>query len=420
MPVESLWAVDVDGSPLTIIEDILGVDQDQFSQEFNLRGRNGPLDWLVGLYYFEEEATASGGAIVIPELATVEFHPIFGIPNPLFGVPLSADILQSFSVHDARSVAIFSHLEYAFTERLTGSVGARYTDEEKRVSNPPGIVPVASNGNSSSFTNLSPMLGLQYFIDQDLQIYGSVSQGFKSGGFNTLVLLPREDYLPFDPEEVTSYELGIKASRRRFTLTGATFFANYDDIQISVLNDFEPQILNAAEAELKGVEVELAAALTTGLRLQAGIGYLDAKYVKLDPVGLQGLTIPITLNSKLMNTPEWSINLGLNYSKQLQRIGRLMIRGDFSWRDKSYKDAINTEELFQDSYGLLHAGASLVSNDGRWQFTVFGDNLTNEQYIQSGVAGKPLFGLVAATVARPRTWGLSVQYRFASEVTRDH
>ena len=81
-------------------------------------------------------------------------------------------------------MAIFSHLEYAFTERLTGSLGVRYTSEEKRISNPPGIVPVASNGNSKTFTNLSPIVGMQYFIDQDLQIYGSISRGFKSGGFN--------------------------------------------------------------------------------------------------------------------------------------------------------------------------------------------------------------------------------------------
>ncbi|MCH7822979.1 MAG: TonB-dependent receptor [Proteobacteria bacterium] len=418
--MESLWAVDVDGSPLTIIEDILGLDQHQFSQEFNLRGRSGPLDWLLGLYYFEEEATASGGAIVIPDLAMIEFDPLFGVPNPLFGVPLSLGIQPIVNVHRATSVAIFSHLEYAFTERLTGSAGVRFTDEEKRVSNPPGVAPVASNGNSSSFTNLSPMLGLQYFVDQHLHIYGSVSQGFRSGGFNTLVLLPRQDYLPFDPEKATSYEVGVKASGGRFMVSGAAFFVDYDDIQISVLNDFEPQILNAAEAEIKGVEVELAAALTSGLKLQAGIGYLDAKYVKLDPLGLQGLTVPITLDTKLMNTPEWSINLGLSYSTQLRHLGRLVIRGDYSWRDKSYKDAINTEELFQDAYGLLHAGATLVSNDSRWQFTLFGDNLTNEQYIQSGVAGKPLFGLVAATVAHPRTWGLSVQYRFSSEASGDH
>jgi len=418
--MESRWATDTDVSPLTIVESVLGTDQHQFSQELILRRRDGPLDWLVGLYYFEEKAYGSGGAIIVPEVATVEFDPIFGVPNPLFGIPITPGIQGITNVHRVRSVAIFSHLDYAFTERLSGSVGVRYTDEEKRISDLLETGFVASNGNSKTFTNLSPMIGMQYFLDQELQIYGSVSQGFKSGGFNTIVLLPRQDYLPFDPEEVTSYELGIKASRGRFTVAGATFFADYDNIHISVLNNVEPQIRNAAEAEIKGVEVDLAAAITTGLRLHAGIGYLDAKYVELDQAGLQGLTVPVTLNSKLMNTPEWSINLGLNYTTQLQNIGRFVIRGDFSWRDKSYKDAINTEELIQDAYGLLHAGATVVSNDGRWQFALFGHNLTNEKYIQSGVANKPDFGLVVTNVARPREWGVSVRYRFGGLITRDH
>ncbi len=417
--MESLWSVDSDASPLTIVGNTSGSDQHQFSQELNLRGRNSRLDWLVGVYYFEEKARGSGGAIIIPEVATVEFDPVFGVPNPLFGIPITPGIQGVVAMHSARSMAVFSHFEYAFTEHLVGSVGIRYTDEEKRTTDLEGSGLVASGGNSKTFTNVSPMVGMQYFPRPDMQIYASVSQGFKSGGFNTIVLLPREDYLPFDPEEVTSYELGIKSSRGRFTVDGAAFFAKYDDMHISVLNNVEPQIRNAAKAEINGVEVELAAVLTNGFTLQAGIGYLDAKYVELDQAGLQGLTVPITLNSKLMNTPEWSINLGMNYSKQLQRIGRLAIRGDLSWRDKSYKDAINSEELIQDAYGLLHAGATLVSNDDRWQFTLFGNNLTNEKYIQSGVANKPDFGLVNNNVARLRTWGLSARYKFGSGVTRD-
>jgi iron complex outermembrane receptor protein len=239
-----------------------------------------------------------------------------------------------------------------------------------------------------------------------------VSQGFKSGGFNTLVLVPRPDYLPYEPEEVTSYELGVKASRERYTVAAAVFFADYEDIQIAVLNGVEPQTLNAAEAEIKGVELELVAALTADLRLQAGVGYLDAKYTKLDDGGLAGLIIPVTLDSKLMNTPEWSFNLSLIYSTDLRRMGRLMIRGDYSWRDEAYKDAINTEELVQGAFGLLHAAASLVSENRRWEFTLFGDNLTDETYIRSGTAAKPTFGLVFANFARPRTWGFRVQYRF--------
>jgi iron complex outermembrane receptor protein len=415
--MDSFWAMDADLSPLTIVEDIIGLDQHQFSQEFNLQGRHGSLDWLLGLYYFDEEASSFGGVIIVPEVATVEFDPLFGVPNLLFGVPLSSPGLESGDVllvndHSARSVAVFSHLEYVFSERLSGFAGLRYTSEEKRVSNPPGNGLVASNGNSETFTEASPTLGLQYFPNEGLQIYGSVSQGFKSGGFNTLVIVPRQDYLPYAPEEVTSYELGVKASRERYTVSAAAFFADYDDIQIAVLNGVEPQTFNAAEAEIKGVELELVTALTADLKFQAGIGYLDAEYTRLDETGLVGLVIPVTLDSKLMDSPQWSVNLNLIYSTDLQRIGRLTIRGDYSWRDKSYKDAINTEELVQDAYGLLHAAVILVSENRRWEFSLFGDNLTDESYIRSGGAAKPTFGLVFANFARPRTWGLRVQYRF--------
>jgi len=421
--MDSSWAMDVDLSPLTVVEDIIGLDQYQFSQEFNLQGRHGSLDWLIGLYYFDEKASAFGGVIIVPDVATVEFDPLFGVPNPLFGVPLSSPGVAEGDVplvndHSARSAAVFSHLEYEFSEHLSGFAGLRYTSEEKSVSNPAGIGLVASNGNSETFTNASPTLGLQYFPNEGLQIYGSVSQGFKSGGFNTLVIVPRQDYLPYAPEEVTSYELGVKSSHDRYTVSAAAFFADYEDIQIAVLNGVEPQTLNAAEAEIKGVELELVAVLTTDLKLQAGVGYLDAEYTRLDEAGLAGLVIPVTLDSKLMDTPEWSFNLNLIYSTELQRIGRLTIRGDYSWRDKSYKDAINTEELVQDAFGLLHAAATLVSENRRWEFMLFGDNLTDETYIRSGGGNKPSFGVAFANFARPRTWGLRVQYRFGDRDRR--
>ena len=423
--LESKWAVDADLSPLTIIEDIIGLEQRQFSQEFNLQGRHGSLDWLVGLHYFDEEASAFGGAIIVPEVATVEFDPVFGLPNPLFGIPLSAPpcivsgCWQLMNDHRARSVAAFTHVDYGFSERLSAFAGLRYTSEKRRVSNPPGIGIVASNGNSETFSEASPTIGLQYYLDEGLQFYGSVSRGFKSGGFNTTVVIPRDDYLPYSPEEVTSYELGVKASGDRFRVAAAAFFSDYEDIQIPVLEDVEPQTLNAAKAEIMGAELELVAALTAGLKLQAGVGYLDAEYTKLYEEGLAGLIIPVTLDSELMNTPPWSFNLNVIYSTDLQGIGQLTIRGDYSWRDKTYKDAINSSELVQEALGLLHASAALVSENRRWEFTLFGDNLTDETYIHAGTANKPDFGLVVANYARQRTWGLRVQYRFGDRDGQD-
>jgi len=408
--MDSSWSVDADLSPLTIIEDVLETDQHQFSQEFNLRGIAGSLDWLVGLYYFSEAATASGGAIIIPEVFTVPADPVYGIPNPLYGKPFGGLRSKSREM-SASSLAGFAHLNYAFTEHLVGSLGARYTVEEKQISNPPGLVPVASNGDSRTFRNLSPMAGLQYFVDSRLQFYGSITEGFRSGGFNTSVLFPREHYQYFEPENATSYELGLKASGERFNLATAFFFVNYDDIHVDVLQEVEPKILNAAEAEIKGLELELVTAISSNLRAQAGIGYLDAKYTKLNPRGLQDLTIPVTLDTRFMNAPKWSFSLGLDYSTHLT-LGQLDIRADYAWRDETYNDSINTEELLQDAYGLLHASVTLVSNNERWQISLFGKNLTDEAYITSGAANRPDLGIVIANYARPREWGLRIRYRF--------
>lgn len=408
--MDSWWGVDADLSPLTIVEDIMETEQHQFSQEFNLRGMGASLDWLLGLYYFEEEAVASGGVILIPEVFTVPYDPVYGVPNELYGKPFGG-LRSKFNTMGASSLAGFVHLNHAFTERWSGALGARYTIEEKRIDNPPGAVPVASSGDSETFENFSPMASMQYLIDRNMQIYGSVSQGFKSGGFNTLVVQPQDHYQLFDPEEATSYELGLKVSRERFNLAGSVFLVHYDEIHTSVLDDTVPKILNVAEAEIRGFELELVAALSPHLKAQADIGYLDAKYTRLNPKGLQDLAIPVTLDHSFMNAPEWSFNLGLDYSRQIQ-FGRLEFRVDYTWRDKTFNDAINTEELVQDAFGLLHASVSLGSNSGRWQFSLFGNNLSNEKYIQSGLADKSDWGGAAANYARPRHWGISVRYRF--------
>jgi iron complex outermembrane receptor protein len=373
-----------------------------------LQGIAGQLDWLAGLYYFEEEATGYDTVLIVPEVAEVPADPLFGIPNPLFGVPLSSD--GAGRDESAESFALFAHADYEFSERWTGFLGLRYTTEDKTAVSSSGLV--LNGSTTESFEDWSPTVGVQYFIDPGLHLYGSVSQGFKSGGFNTIVLLPREDFLAFDPEEITAYEVGLKMSRRRFSLAAAAFFNDYEDIQFPVFNDVAPEFRNAAEAEMKGAELEIAAAPTHSLSWQAGVSYLDAKYTRLDDDDLAGLVTPITLDHELPNAPEWTFNIGLNWLSDLGSAGQLRLLGTYSWHDEMYKDAINTPEVKQDAYGLLYAAAVFESYNRHWQVTLFGDNLTDEEYVLGAGSNKPDFGLAWATYARPRTWGLSVRYSF--------
>ena len=406
--LESTWGSDTDMSPLTIIESTVKTDQDQFSQEFTFQGASGQLAWLAGAYYFDEDVSGENFVLIIPEVAEVPVDPVFGVPNPLFGVPLTN--IGPGPSSSAESVAAFFHLDYAVNDRLSAFAGLRYTREEKVAMDNSGIV--ANGQTSESFSNLAPTVGLQYSVDPGIQFYVSASQGFKSGGFNTIVLIPREDFLPFKPEEITAFELGFKMMRKRFSLAAATFLYDYEDIQFPVFNDVAPEFRNAAEAEMKGAEIELVMAPTSAISIQAGVSYLDAGYTRLDAEDLAGLVAPISIDNELPNAPEWTVNLGIRWSTDVGQLGRFTLRGDYSWRDDMYKDAINTPEVKQSAHGLLYAAAEFASNDARWTFTLFGDNLTDERYIAAGGSNKPDFGLAYATYARPRTWGLSARYGF--------
>ncbi len=406
--LESTWGSDSDMSPLTIIESTIRTDQDQFSQEFTLQGAWGQLAWLAGTYYFDEDVSEEAAVFVVPELAEVPADPVFGVPNPLFGVPLGN--IGPGTSSSAESIAAFFHLDYAANDRLSTFAGLRYTREEKTAIDNSGLV--ANGRTSKTFNELSPTVGLQYFVDPGLQFYASVSQGFKSGGFNTIVVIPRDDFLPFKPEEITAYELGLKMQRERFSLAAATFLYDYEDIQFPVFNDVAPEFRNAAEAETKGAEIELVIAPTSAISVQAGVSYLDAEYTQLDAEDLAGLVTPISIDNELPNAPEWTANLGIRWSTDIGQLGQFRLRGDYSWRGDMYKDAINTPEVKQSAHGLLYAAAEFASNDARWAFTLFGDNLTDERYIAAGGSNKPDFGLAFATYARPRTWGLSARYNF--------
>ena len=406
--LDNTWGSDTDMSPLTIIESTIKTDQDQFSQEFTLQGAWGQLAWLAGTYYFDEDVSEEAVVLVVPELAEVAADPVFGVPNPLFGVPLGNTGPATSS--SAESIAAFFHLDYAASDRLSTFTGLRYTREEKTAIDKSGLV--ANGDTSKTFNELSPTIGLQYFLDPGLQIYASISQGFKSGGFNTIVVFPQDDFLPFKPEEITAYELGVKMRRERFSLAAATFFYDYEDIQFPVFNDVTPEFRNAAEAELQGAEIELVVAPTSAISIQAGVSYLDAEYTQLDADDLAGVVTPISVENDLPNAPEWTANLGIRWSTDVGQLGQFRLRADYSWRDDMYKDAINTPETRQSAHGVLYAAAEFESADARWVFALFGDNLTDERYIVAGGSNKPDFGAAFATYARPRTWGLSARYSF--------
>jgi iron complex outermembrane receptor protein len=466
--MDAYTAFDMDGAAVLIGDLVDDFSVDQFSQELQLSGMalDGRLNWLAGAYYFTEDGTNLddvqfsparflSGARIDNE-STAGFAQLtfdvttrlaftagirytdetkkFIVPDNCFALPKGpATLFDGTVVTCARlhTVVDPGFLNEGFLTFVNAPVfpdqdvpGARLcclpiSDAAGNVVGlirgvTPGYPLVPSGTAKRSFNDWTPHFNIAYKWTETLLTYASYSEGFKSGGFVQRVFPPKIEVPSFDPETAKVYEVGFKwrDANGRVTLNGAAFHTDYQDLQIEVNDGIAPVTRNAAEAEIEGFELELSAIPAAGWLLQAGIGYLDAKYTRLDPS--QNFTTDLyslTKDSKLVNTPEWSGHLGLQYTLNLSS-GQVITRADWSYTDDQYKDALNFPQLHQGSFSLLDAFITYVSAAGHWELSVFGKNLTDERYITSGHANGLTQGRVSANLGRPREWGLSFRYRF--------
>jgi iron complex outermembrane receptor protein len=267
------------------------------------------------------------------------------------------------------------------------------------------------------FDDLSPHVSLAYRWTDNLMTYLSYSEGFKSGGFVQRVFPPKTGVTPsFEPENVKAFELGLKwiGFGEKVSFNAAAFHTLYDDLQVQINDGIAPVTRNAADAKIDGFEFEITAMPTAGWLLQASIGYLDARYDELaDKFNFDGLDLrQLTEDSKFVNAPEWSTNLGMQYTHYRSNGAELTTRVDWSYRSEVYEDAYNYPFLVQDDLHLLNASVNYVSASDQWELSLFGKNITDERYFVSGFTN----GLVQQTgtvnLGRPFEWGLSFLYHF--------
>jgi iron complex outermembrane receptor protein len=432
------FARDPDGSPLTIIHTSNTTATEQWSQEFQLAGETGGgrLKWLAGLYYLKEQGA---DAVTVPfsqetfdlinglGLGCTLLPGLTGAPGPI-GVPVCPNVFRVDNVGegvtiDNTSAAVFGEATFALGDRVSITGGLRFTRDEKRVdiSNyRTGGVPAAlvAPRAERAFRELSPRLILEYRPVEDVLTYASFSKGFKSGGFNGRYGAPLPGPTSFEPEQVTSYEIGAKTEwfGRRLRANAALFRSFYDDVQVLVFDGGIPRTINAAEGRISGFELELTALVASRLRVQASYGWLDAGYTRLDPavIGSFGTPIvnPLALGYRFVNSPRNTAAAAAQYELPLGRWGLMTLRGDLLSRSATANDAVNTPELIQPEVTTVNARLTIAPREGRWSASAFATNLTDRRYFTSGVADEPGFGQVEINAAPPREWGVSVAVSF--------
>jgi len=413
-------------------------ETDQFSEELRLSFEGKKLRGLVGLYYYTEDI-ASDNRLDLPLVPQVVADTVPGLKgcgfndnvgNQIIGAPWDVLCFLFHGTAETEAYAVFANVAYDMTPSLTLNLGARYSDETRQGDTDywtaPGA-PVLTFADKRSFSDFSPTVRLEWRAADDVMLYGSYSQGFKSG-----IFLPGQRSPVLEPENVDAWELGMKGMflDHRLQLNSAAFYYDYTDLQQgrsvpAGTSGFTLVYENAASAEIKGVEGELSWLATEKLRIDASATYLDSQftdYVTTDPfdtvfqqLGLIPPDVDLSqqlAGNRLVQSPKWSWSLGGTLDFMATDGGWTGLATlNAVFRDKVYFSQFNHDALSQDSVTTLNANILFTAPGGQWTINAWGKNLTDETaYMGTFILNSSRTN--AGFLAPPRTWGVTVGYNF--------
>jgi len=315
----------------------------------------------------------------------------------VFPIPLTPTSLNSNGQEQVtESKAAFLSGDWHLNDRWTLTAGFRWTEEEKDFLGgnrgipynpavgdtiPPLFEPKSYYGK---WDEVTPMVGARYQVSDDVMVYGSYSEGFKSGGFfgrqANFNLDPS-----YDPEFVENYEVGLKSTwlDGRLIFNSAVFVSKYKDKQESILipvdlSNVATVVRNAAVLDMNGAEAELMYQISPAWLVRGTYGYIDAVFDEYlaDITGDQMVTDNSGLTTR--NTPKHTLGLTTSYTVP---VGAGNLEGVVSYR---YRDEV---EMIADNDPLGHLGSianlsasvSYAWDDDRYTVSAFGRNITDER-----------------------------------------
>ncbi|WP_417319083.1 TonB-dependent receptor [Emcibacter sp.] len=428
--------MDLDGSPLEILELSFEMNQWQFSQEFQLNGTalDDKLDYVFGVYYFKEKGDLQDYVVFPAGLLQVD----------------------GFNLLETEAMAAFAHLNYRISDEFSITLGGRYTDESKKFQGfqsdlngfnykvggvpinaligipcddagpvPPSdmcdfatLVGYPDQDNvlryhppgefTQDFTDFSPRVGVEYKPNEDMMVYASYSKGFKTGSWTTRYSNPvtAEQAEPgFKPETADSFEIGLKSelADRTILLNMAGFFTKYKNIQLNQQEGVSPTLRNAGDAEIYGFEVESQFVLSAEFSVAANLGYTHAKYTEIAP--------GVNAGNKLPKTPEWKFNINPRYDHDLGNgKGFVMASVDYTYSSTLFNDTENTPLLERGSVNMLNGFVSYRPDSESWEVSAGVNNILNERYLVTGSANLAS-GQIYGTYNRPTEWFLKASFK---------
>ncbi|HKY92860.1 MAG TPA: TonB-dependent receptor [Nevskiaceae bacterium] len=448
-------------------EQEITADIQTLGAEARLDGRLGEdVRWLAGVSAAFDETSEFHKVFI--EHNTFNF-PIPGIGNPT-GLPFADDKVAQIGDTEANSVGVFANAEWQFTETLKFTQGVRYTKEKRdyegctliaedsvgaiglsNILSAAGLVeinggnfvevlqsilsgetqPIATrgecftldeNGRPGLFKgtleedNVATRTVLDWTPVEGQMFYASYTRGYKSGGFPVILAARQENFEPVTQEKLVSYEIGAKNLLFDGLLrldTGA-FYYDYRDKQLLTfrLDQFFgalPVILNAPKSHVYGVETSISASPLEGLYVGLNASYIKTRvdeYVGTTARGEENFDYE---GQPFNFAPEFQTTLLAAYTAPLGDRLNLTPGFDVTYASKTNGTLEEDPNYEMPSYTMIGARLMLESSDRSWAVTVFGRNLTDElQRVGVFRTGDT----IAATTAFPRTYGVTVDFRW--------
>ena len=411
----------------------------QFSQELQLSGSSGALDWQTGVYYFKESGDEQSRAFVLGGVAAA----------------------RTLSDYSSRSAGTYAQINYNVSDALRVTGGLRYTWDKRTIDRrstdtwrKPDNLEVCTVGpnsgktaeaapcsdpGSASFKYPAWTLGLDYRVNDQLFLYAKTSGASMSGGFNSR-FVPAPFTQQFSPEKVRDAEFGFKGDflDRRLRTNMAFFYAKQSNVQRIVnalvgtsLTQF---VTNAGKVNAKGFEFEGTALPWGGMELTGSLSYLDAKYVRGSRNENQGTaSAPVFVDragEPVTQAPKWTWNIGATQTFETS-FGDVSLHADYAYIADRAMDAATAKPLAQGGtqaninaiaianaasivkgYGLLNGRIAINFDSPDIELAFWGRNLANQAWFTNVFNSYTGLGATVQYQGAPRTFGATATIKF--------
>lgn len=403
-----------DASPLQMVEINYRSRQHQFTQELRLQSNDASarLNWVLGAYYMDEKVQDNTRQDVLRDL-----RPLFMTPENPTGLSLENSV-ATFGypyTQKTKGYAVFGQADYKLTDRLTGTVGLRWSADDKsmdyRSQAEDGLIVILTSKQSKTFSAVSGRLGLRYELSDDTNVYATYNRGYKSGGFFGGLATTAGEMEPYDNETLDAYELGLKSEffDRRVRLNASAFYYDYKNQQVfaqTTRNGLTVLVLdNAANSKVYGGEAEITARPIQPLTLTAGVSLLHAKYGDYFTEGKD------FTGNWLPQSPKVTFNAAATWVAPLENGASIVANVDANYSSKVYFDNSNADRLSQDAVWIAGAQLSWRSPDQKIEAGAFARNLFDKTYTVA-ISNIDSLGVDLLSYNRPRSLGVFLRYHY--------